>query len=555
MCSKIAQKGEIRFRPYAQDIVIDLPVHLQELVSDNALAQLINELVEGLCLQELSSYYSSQGSPAYDPRMLLKVWLYGYCTKVYTSRSLAKKLREDLVFIWLAGGQRPCFKTLSSFRSKRMQDIVDVVVSQVLLYLIEQGYVDLSDLYVDGSKWEANANKYKIVWRKNTERYKGWVLDRITGLLQQWQALQEQEDQIYGRKDLVEHQSPDQIQLVMNSSDLAARLVGLNKLIAQQKDKTRKGKLEKIHRQLSKEQTKLIKYEAQQSVLAGRNSYSKTDHDATAMRMKDERLLPGYNAQITTSKQFIINATLHQTSSDSTTLMPHVASLEQRVEGAVNSDWCPDYTADAGYGSEENYDLLDNRGYTAYVKYPSWYQEHTGQLSKKRFNSYNWFYDPEQDCYLCPNQKQLHYKEHILKKSRNGYLRQLKVYQCQSCAGCPLFDQCRGAQAKPGSNRRIFISEKLEAYKEQVRKRLASEVGKTKRSQRSVEVETPFANIKYNMGHRRFLLRGLDKVSVEFLLLTLAHNINKIYCLQSGLWKEYYAQRANRKAQKTKKRA
>ena len=135
--------------------------------------------------------------------MLLKVWLYGYCTQVYTSRPLAKKLREDLVFIWLAGGQRPCFKTLSSFRSKRMQAIVDVVVSQVLLYLIEQGYVDLSDLYVDGSKWEANANKYKVVWRKNTERYKGWVLSRIADLMQQWQALQEQEDQTYGSSCLL----------------------------------------------------------------------------------------------------------------------------------------------------------------------------------------------------------------------------------------------------------------------------------------------------------------------------------------------------------------
>ena len=555
MSTKIKQSGEIRFKAYAQDIVIDLPVQISELVSENALAQIINELVEGIELQELERYYSGIGCPPYHPKMMIKVWIYGYCTRVYTSRPLAKKLREDLVFIWLSGGQRPCFKTLSSFRSCRMQGLVDVVLSQVLSYLVEHGYINLEDLYVDGSKWEANANKYKIIWRKNTERYQGAVQQRIAGLLRQWKDLQEQEDQVYGNKDLAEHQSSNEIQVVLSGSELQDQLLRLNELIEEQADKKRKRSLEKIHRHLSKEREKLVKYEGQHEQLAHRNSYSKTDPDATAMRMKDERLLAGYNTQITTSNQFIVNATIHQTSSDSATLPAHVSKLDQRIEEFKGPNWAPDYTGDAGYGSEENYELLQNKGYTAYVKYPLWYQEHTGQLSKRIFSSYNWYYDEQQDDYLCPNHKKLGFKEQIIKKSRNGYDRLLRVYQSEGCSGCPFFAQCRGANAKPDSNRRIQRSEKLEAYKKQVKQRLASEKGLEKRSQRSVDVETPFANLKYNMGHRRFWLRGLDKVNVEFLLLAIAHNLRKIYCLESGIWEDHYARRATKKANKAKKRA
>lgn len=555
MSTKIRQSVTIRFKPYAQDMVIDLPVRIEELVRENVLAQLVNKLVDDLEMQELERYYTGLGRPPYHPKLLIKVWLYGYCTKVYTSRPLAKKLREDLVYIWLAGGERPCFKTLSEFRSCRMQGIVDTVLSTVLLYLVEHGYIDLEDLYVDGSKWAANANKYKIVWRKNTERYKSGVVERIGGLLEELKGLQEQEDAAYGSRDLVEHQSKEQIQVVLSSADLSKELVHLNELIAGQEDKQSKRSMERIERHLSKEQAKLEKYEQQEKVLNGRNSYSKTDEDATAMRMKDDSLLPGYNVQITTSEQFIVNATIHQNSSDNPTLQPHIEKLEERVEVLVSPDWAPDYTADAGYGSEENYDLLEEKGYTAFVKYPLWYQEHTQKLLKRPFVSYNWPFDAEQDYYLCPNDKKLQFKEQILRTTANGYERQLRVYESEDCAGCPLFEQCRRPGAKPDSNRKVFRSEKLEAYKEIIKQRLAGEKGLAKRSQRSVDVETPFANIKYNMGHRRFVLRELPKVNVEFQLLALAHNIKKIYCEQTGIWAEQYARRAAAKAAKGKKRA
>ncbi len=555
MPPKITEREDIRFKAYAQDIVIDLPLRIEELVKDNVLAQIINKVIQGIEIKELECYYSGIGRPPYHPRMLLKVWIYGYCTKVYTSRPLAKKLGEDLVFMWLAGGQRPCFKTLSEFRSCRMQDLIDTVLSQVLFYLVEQGYVNLSDLYVDGSKWAANANKYKIIWRKNTERYKEKVLERIASLLEEVRHLQQEEDNTYGNKDLPERQNSEQIHLVLSSEDLEGQLHYLNEIIAEQGDKKRKHSLERIHRHLSKEQVNLDKYEEQQSILAGRNSYSKTDEDATALRMKDDQLLPGYNIQITTSDQFIVNATVHQGASDSPTLPPHVLQLEQRVSGLVQPDWKMDYTADAGYGSEENYSFLAEKGHTAYVKYPLWYQEVTGKLEKRLFNASNWYYDPDQDYYQCPNEKKLLFSHEFTSKSNNGYESSTRVYESEGCAQCPFFEQCRGPNAKPGTNRKVKKREKLEVFKKEVKQRLASEKGLEKRSQRGVDVETPFANIKHNMGHRRFLLRGIDKVNIEFQFLAIAHNLKKVYCDQTGIWEDYYAQRAARSAAKHKKRA
>lgn len=555
MSTKIVKRAGIYFKDYRQDVVINLPVRIEELVKDNVLAQIINKLVEGISIKELESYYPGGGRPPYHPRMLIKVWIYAYCSKIYTSRPLAKRLREDLVFMWLAGGQCPCFKTLSAFRSQRMQDLVDTVLKQVLFYLVEQGYVDLTDLYVDGSKWEANANKHKIIWRKNTERYKAAVLERIGALLEEAQALQKEEDDAYGNKDLAEHQTPAQVQLVLDSESLQAELCQLEELIEQQRDNKRKRSMERVHRHLSKEQLKLDKYEEQEKILAGRNSYSKTDEDATALRMKDDRLLPGYNAQITTSDQFIVNATIHQNASDSPTFPIHLEQLEKRVAHLVEPHWSMDCTTDAGYGSEENYELLHSKGHQAYVKYPLWHQEVSGQLKKKLFSAYNWNYHPEQDYYQCPNEKKLYFKEQILKTTRNGYERTIRIYESEGCAGCPLYEQCRSPKAQPNSNRKVWRSEKLEAFKKEAKQRLESDKGIRKRSQRGVDVETPFANIKYNMAHRRFVLRGIEKVNIEFQFLVIAHNLKKVYCEQTGIWEEYYAQRAARSTAKRKKRA
>lgn len=555
MATKIVEKGGIRFRSYEQDFKIELPVLAVDLVKDNVLAQVIDEIVERIPMSDLEIYYSKYGSPGYHPKMLIKVWTYAYCEKIYTSRPLAKKLREDVVFMWLSGNQRPDFKTLSNFRSMRMQGMIDIVFTTVLGYLVEHGYIDLDDLYVDGSKWEANGNKYKKVWRKNTERYKSGVLERIEEILKEYEALQVAEDTKYGSKDLKLHQTSEQISVVLNSTDLQTAINRMESEIAAQSDKVKQKAVSKLKRGLEKEVPKLEKYEEQEHLLAGRNSYSKTDTDATMLRMKDEQLLPGYNVEITTSNQYAIAGSIHQNASDSVTLPPHWEQVQTNVAGFVEEDWNPALTADAGYGSEENYDLLESKSVRAFVKYPTWYKEKTGELAKRTYYFHNWKYDETQDIYYCPNDRKLIFREIESRMSQNGYERKLRVYECESCKDCPLFKDCRGERAKPDTNRTVRTSPNLEQHKAKVRVLLDTEQGREKRAKRSVDVETPFGDIKYNQRHRRFILRGLEKVNVEFSFLLIAHNIRKIECEKTGKWREYYAQRAAKSAAKSKKRA
>ena len=183
METKVVTGRKIVFKPYDQNQFVRVPIQVEEFIAPGHLVRIIDGVIEQIKMEDLEAYYVGGGSSAYHPKMMIKVWVYGYCTRVYTTRPLSRAMREQLPFMWLAGGQQPSFKTLSEFRGNRMQRMIDVVFKQVLLMLVEEGYIDLEDLYVDGSKWEANGNRHKVVWAKNMARYKASVLERIEGLL------------------------------------------------------------------------------------------------------------------------------------------------------------------------------------------------------------------------------------------------------------------------------------------------------------------------------------------------------------------------------------
>ena len=555
MGTKIQENTQIRFKEYDQNQVVEVPVLVKDAVKDNVLVRIVDEVVESIDLSKLSAFYSKKGCPAYHPRMMLKVWIYGFCNKVYTSRVLEGKLKEDLGFIYLSGNQRPCFKTLSEFRGSRMKGMVDEVFKEVLSYLSERGYIDLEDLFVDGTMMEANANKHKINWAKNTARWKAAAQERAKLLLEQAEELQALEDEEYGSKGLAKYQGEGQITLELDSASLQGCIASINQKAEGLAEKKRKRKLKSIGNKISKEAQKIAKYEQQEKVLAGRNSYSKTDKDATALRMKDRSLKPGYNVQITTSNQFILNTSVHATAADSATFESHISKLEQYAEGIAPEGWHPTLTTDAGYGSEEVYALLESKNWAGYVKYFTWYREQSGQIAKQPYRRENWQWDSQDNCFICPQGRKLYLAEELDKKTKTGYTRHVHVYECESCQGCPAFKKCRRDTAPPDSNRRLWISWKLEAYKEKAKALLASEQGKAKRAKRGVDVETPFGNIKHNRGCRRFLLRGQQKVYIEACLLCISHNLIKVECDVTGKWEEYYARRRAKAAAKKKKRA
>lgn len=545
MATKIHQGGKIVFKPYDQQQFIRVPLQVETMIAPGHLVRIIDGVIEQIKMEDLLMFYPGGGSSAYHPKMMIKVWVYGFCTRVYTSRPLARALREQIPFIWLAGGQTPNFKTLSEFRGNRMQGMIDLIFKQVLVMLVQEGYVDLGDIYVDGSKWEANANRHKIVWAKKTARYKAAVLERIEKLLQQAADLQAKEDLRYGSRDLEEVGEGKEVSVVLNSEQVNEYLVGLNELIAQSSaDKARQKTLKKVGKALEKEQEKLDKYEQQEQILAGRNSFSRTDLDATAMRMKDERLLPAYNVQHSTSNQFIVNYTVEQNASDSVTLGAHLDKMDERFEGLPvpgQQNLC----ADAGYGSEENYAGMEDRDIAAYVKYPLFYQEQNGELAKRKFRRENFPYDAQSDEFTCPNNRKLRYTGQKTDKSTTGYKKEWRLYECENCANCPFAADCKKNEEK---NRTVRFSPTYEAFKTQAKELLQSDKGLEMRSARSIEVESGFGDIKYNMQHRRFVLRERKKVYIEFGLLAISHNLRKVFCEKSGIWAAYYAQRTRKRA-------
>src|SRR5512140_330745 len=315
------------FKPYNMGQML-LPQSYEEMIPEEHLVRVVNRAVDRIDVESLVAQYAGGGTSSYHPKMMLKVLVYAYCQKVYTSRKIAAALRENIYFLWISGGNQPDFRTINGFRGERMKGVIGEVFSSVVEYLVAEGYVKLEDIFVDGSKIEADASKHKVVWAKRKEGYEKRVKEQIQGLLEQIEQANEEEQAEYGERDLEEMGGkgmPD-----VNGERLKKKINELNQRL---REKTRPPEQEKKTRQALKELEtdclpRLEKYEEQTKVLAGRNSYSKTDPSATCMRMKEDRgakrpwTKPAYNVQLGTEGQFIVAASVHNQSSDAPCFIP-----------------------------------------------------------------------------------------------------------------------------------------------------------------------------------------------------------------------------------------
>jgi len=235
--------------------------------------------------------------------------------------------------------------------------------------------------------------------------------------------------------------------------------------------------------------------------------------------MLNGQLKPGYNWQISTENQYILGYTVHQSPTDTNTLPAHMESLKK------NLGKMPDVlVADAGYGSEENYQYLEKNDVEAFVKFNYFHAEQTKKFKSDPFKTENLQYNADDDYYICPSGQKMNFLRDEVYKTDNGFIQARKVYKAQDCVGCSLRSRCH----KQKENRMIGVNPKLNRYKEIIRERLLSERGRKYRSQRPVDVEAVFGIIKGNKNYRKFLLRGLVKVEIEAGLLALAHNLGKL---------------------------
>jgi len=254
---------------------LHLPMDLEEDIPPGHLVRVVNEAVNRLDDKIFTAAYPGGGRDSYHPKMLTKVIIYAYTQRIYSSRLIAKAVRENVMFMWIAGRQRPDFRTINRFRSERLKDVLETVFTGVLQFLADEKYVKLEHYFVDGTKIEANANRYTFVWGKAVVKQKAKLQEKVQTLFATIEQAEKQEDGEQGGQDLAELGEAS----ALTSEKLEAAVQQLEaKLQNQPKDKPLKKAVRALRKDLL---PRLQKYESQQEILGDRNSFSKTDHDAT----------------------------------------------------------------------------------------------------------------------------------------------------------------------------------------------------------------------------------------------------------------------------------
>lgn len=508
------------FKSYSPDQLLVLPQRLEDLIAPDHLVRVVGRVIDQMDTTAIINQYPGGGSSAYHPVMMLKVILYAYSIGICTGRKIARALRQDVTFMWLAAYNQPDFRTINEFRSGELKQTIDQLFKSMLIFLVEHGYVKFENYFVDGSPFVADANRHKMVWKKNAERYKEIAEKKCEEVLRQIEALGEAEDRKYGNRDLEETGCSKE---PMTEERIGEKISQLNTIIEKTTEqKKKKRRAAHLKKQLEQEAEKINTYTQQLRCAGERSGYSKTDTDAVAMHMKNDETLPAYNAMIGTEDQFVVNFSIHQTGSDAACFKQHLEQLEKYT------DKKPELIhGDAGFGSEQNYELLDQKDIGNYLKYNSFHQEQTRSHQNDPYHKDHFPYDSTTDSFTCPNHKQLTLQSTTSKTTKKtGYISTIKVYECESCDGCPLADQCKKPQDK---NRKISVNDRWEKYKQQAHQHLMSEKGIALRKQRGHDVESVFGDLKSNQGFRRFHLRGKQKVKAEFGIAVLSHNLRKIH--------------------------
>lgn len=509
----MAKNNKVVFKAYTPSQAMLLPPSLEELIPAAHPVRIVNQIIDSVNLQTLEQSYKGGGTSSYHPRMLLKILVYGYVSNIYSSRKLETATKENIHFMWLADMQQPDHNTINSFRGKRLQHTLKNIFVQVVELLAAEGVLSIKDIYVDGTKIEANANRYTFVWGNAIKTNKEKIKKHLAELWGYSQQVAAQEDNQPEPTDF----TPITKQKVQEAIDKIEQALS-------NKPQVSKEVRQKLAYAKNKWPQALQKYEAQEQILQGRNSYSKTDTDATFMRLKDDHMQNGqlkaaYNVQLSTNNQFIINYTIHPTAADTTTLPLHLQEHQDCYGQLPDS-----YTADAAYGSAENYQLLEANNIAAYVKYSSFERQQGAAYAKKHpFAAEQLYYNEKQDCYYCPMGQQMNCCGTHQRKTSTGFEQMITTYQAKNCEGCPL----RGVCHKGKGNRQIEINHHLNRHKAIAKEKLSSEKGIEKRKQRCCDVEPVFGNIKNNHKFNRFMLWGKAKVEVETGLLALAQNLKK----------------------------
>ena len=456
----------------------------------------------------------------YDPVSMLKTILFGFMANGYISlRELEDSCRVNLRFMYLMDHQTPSYRTFGYFINEILADSIEDIFCDLNKRIFESEHVDLQHLYIDGTKFEANANKYSWVWKKTTEKSRYRLFEKISSLLQQineelqFSALKMNVNTEYAPEYL--HQAADryaEFWQLDESKFVSGR--GHHKTVQQRN-----------YEKLRQYALKLEEYREKIHVCGeGRNSYSKTDHDATFMRIKtdymgNDQLLPAYNVQIGVADEYIAVVDVNQYRSDMDCFVPLMNKF-QSIYGHY-----PKYpVADAGYGSYNNYIFCEQNGMEKYMKFSMFKKETKDKkYHEDPFRAVN-FPIGEDGLMRCPNGRAFHlrYRKNV---KGNLYGRQEEIYECEDCSGCPFAEQCK----KTDKNRTVRINRELTSMHQEVVSNLESIHGALLRMNRSIQAEGTFGIMKNDRWYRRIVRRGINSVRLEIFLVSIGLNLHKYH--------------------------
>lgn len=513
-----------------------MPLDTRILFGDKDLCVIIHNLVESIPDSEYLNYYSSRGASSYHPKMMLKIILYSYTQSVFSGRRIEASLNDSIRMMWLAQEQRPSYRTINRFRVHPVMDtLLKNLYTGFRAQLTENNLIEEDAIFIDGTKIEADANKYSFVWKKTVLNNKSKAEKRAQLIYEEFY-----ENEIIAeiREEMDEDFTIES--LVYVEEALSEEIEDLTQEIVQSDDTERRKALRKERTPLKARQKEIRtildrneKYKEQLKILGERNSYSKTDHDAVFMRMKDDhmrngQLKAGYNIQIATNNQFVLAYDVYPNPADTKTLIPFLNTYRELY------DKLPLYiVADAGYGSESNYEaLIDDLQVIPLIPFNTYIKEQTSRYRKDLFNTSNWKYDELDDTFICPENHPLPFKGYSTR--RTGDKEQVsKVYQCDMCQDCPLRSQCISAQAT--GYKKIYRNNNLEFFKNYTREKLSDEATGSIYARRKIDVEPVFGYLKAILGFTRMSVRGAAKVKREIGIALMAVNVRKMATAGSQL--------------------
>ena len=508
-------------RPYQ----LKLPLGIGHIIPDNDCVRLLGQFVEELDLRDLYSTYSRVKENQVSTRQMLKIMLYAYHEGNFSSRGIEKDCKRDINYMYLLEGRSaPDHATIARFRSIHFTEVAEKYLSMSVNYLMELGEISGKEIFIDGTKIEANANKYTFVWKKSVTKNQAKLLDKMALLVQECV-------ETYGLRKIWRGQVKEKhLEKVIRQLYRIKEEEGIEFVYGSGKRKT---PLQRHIEELEEGAVRLKEYSRKLSILGERNSYSKTDPDATFMRMKEDAMLngqlkPAYNLQLGVDSGYISWLTLSPRPTDTMTLIPFLKGLEASLGHRY-----PVVVADAGYESEENYSFLEDRKMTAVIKPANYEISKTRKYRKDISRKENMPYDPEGDFYTCMNGCKLENCGTKKRKTASGYVREETVYRCDDCLGCPHKSECiRGKNWKIPEEERfksLNVSRKFERQRKECLNRIVSAEGIQLRVNRSIQAEGAFALWKEDQKFRQFLCRGQANVYAESVLMAIAQNIGNLH--------------------------